>query len=305
MKTITADIIHETDRQEELPGYSEDFPCIISRAELDRYPKGHVPWHWHQPVELFYIDSGELEYHTPEGMACFPAGSGGIVNSGVIHMTRPHPEKGKTVQLLHIFDPFFLADSRDGRMARQYVMPFVNSGVGILAFESGNAAHEEILAQLRSSFLIHEDQKNFEMTLRAVLSAIWLKILEILPAVEENACDAQISERLKRMLSYIHAHYAEAIKIEDVAAAGLTSERDCYRLFRDRLQCSPHAYITGHRLQKACEMLRKTDEPVTSIGLSCSFGSSSHFSRLFAERYGCTPRQYRSNWQDCDKNRRK
>ena len=84
MKTITADIIHETDRQEELPGYSEDYPYIITRAEIDKYPRQYVPWHWHQPVEVFYMESGELEYHTPGGRTLFPAGSGGIVNSGII-----------------------------------------------------------------------------------------------------------------------------------------------------------------------------------------------------------------------------
>ena len=105
IKTVTADIIHEADRQEELPEYSEDFPYIMTRAEIDRFPQSYVPWHWHQAVELFYMESGELEYHTPGGTVCFPVGSGGIVNSGVIHMTRPHLEKGETVQLLHKESP--------------------------------------------------------------------------------------------------------------------------------------------------------------------------------------------------------
>ena len=34
MKFITVDKIHEQDRQEELPDYSEDFPCIISAPKF-------------------------------------------------------------------------------------------------------------------------------------------------------------------------------------------------------------------------------------------------------------------------------
>jgi hypothetical protein len=42
MKIITVGRIHERDRQEELPDYSEDFPCMISRAGIDKYPQGYV-----------------------------------------------------------------------------------------------------------------------------------------------------------------------------------------------------------------------------------------------------------------------
>ena len=181
MKTITADRIHEQDRQEDLPDYSEDFPCIISRAEIDKYPQRYVPWHWHQPVELFYMESGELEYHTPGGVTRFPTGTGGLVNSGIIHMTRPRAEKGETVQLLHIFDPFFLADSPQGRIARLYVLPYLNSNFEILSFSPSIPEQWELLSMLRDSFQIDENQTGFEITLRAALSAIWLKILDIMP----------------------------------------------------------------------------------------------------------------------------
>ncbi|MZX02391.1 AraC family transcriptional regulator, partial [Escherichia coli] len=68
-------------REESLPGFSSDFPYIASRAELDKYPGQFVPWHWHQAVELFFIESGSLEYYTPGGTVFFPSGSGGMVNS--------------------------------------------------------------------------------------------------------------------------------------------------------------------------------------------------------------------------------
>ena len=305
MKTITVDRIHDKDRQEELPDYSEDFPCIISRAEIDKYPQHYVPWHWHQPVELFYMESGELEYHTPGGVTCFPTGTGGIVNSGVIHMTHPHTEKGETVQFLHIFDPFFLADSRQGRIARLYVLPYLNSNIELLSFSPLIPEQRELLSMLRDSFQIDENQKGFEVTLRAALSAIWLKILDIMPETDQkSAVDKNVNECLKRMLNYIHTHFSETIKIAEEAAQGLISERECYRLFQSRIHCSPNAYITGYRLEKACALLRGSEESITVISQNCGFGSSSHFGRLFAERYGCTPSQYRHNWQNHEKNRR-
>ena len=47
--------------------FSADFPYIATRAELDKYTEPFVPWHWHSSVELFYMESGALEYTTPNG----------------------------------------------------------------------------------------------------------------------------------------------------------------------------------------------------------------------------------------------
>ncbi len=71
-----------------------------------------MPWHWHPAIELFYIENGELKYHTPSRTITFSAGSAGMVNSNVLHMTELQTHKEKSIQLLHIFDPKLLAGSR-------------------------------------------------------------------------------------------------------------------------------------------------------------------------------------------------
>ncbi|HIV43286.1 MAG TPA: helix-turn-helix domain-containing protein [Candidatus Faecalibacterium avium] len=74
-------------REERLPGFAPDFPYIASWVEIDRYPGRVVPWHWHSAVEIFYMEKGSLEYSTPQGSVVFPQGSGGFVNSNVLHTT--------------------------------------------------------------------------------------------------------------------------------------------------------------------------------------------------------------------------
>ena len=76
--------------EEKLPYATPDFPYIASRAELDYYREPFVPWHWHNAIELFYIESGKLKYHTPRKTVTFSAGSAGMVNSNVLHMTEIH-----------------------------------------------------------------------------------------------------------------------------------------------------------------------------------------------------------------------
>ena len=87
---ITNDLKFYTgSREEHLPYRDTDFPYLSSRARLDDYSGKMVPWHWHKAVELFYMESGAIRYETPEGIRDFPEGSGGMVNSNVLHMTTP------------------------------------------------------------------------------------------------------------------------------------------------------------------------------------------------------------------------
>lgn len=50
-------------KEEILPYTTSGFPYIASCAELDDYLEPFVPWHWHNAIELFYIESGELKYY--------------------------------------------------------------------------------------------------------------------------------------------------------------------------------------------------------------------------------------------------
>ena len=75
-------------REELFPEYSEKFQCISSYAEFNSHKDKFVPWHWHQELELFYVEKGMIEYYTPNSNIVFHEGSGGLVNGNVLHMTQ-------------------------------------------------------------------------------------------------------------------------------------------------------------------------------------------------------------------------
>ena len=301
MKRITSIEILPGDNREILPGFSEAFPYICSRAEINRYSGSLAPWHWHNVAELFYIESGELEYSTPGRKMIFPAGSAGFVNSGILHMTRPLPGSDETVQLLHLFDPLLISGAQGGRIAEKYVIPLQTCGCEILFIPPEHPLADE----LKRSFLLQEGDRGFELRIRAALSEIWLQLMDLADAHGETGGASQTGDRLKPMMVYVHRNYPRAIRISDLADAGFCSQRECFRLFRDQLHCTPLEYIISYRLQKAGERLRETHEPITCIAQGCGFSTSSHFGKIFASHFGCTPSQYRRFWQDHDKNRHK
>lgn len=305
MKHVHRVEFRNASKEELLPGFAPDFPYIASYVEFDKYKDSTVPWHWHQQVELFFVESGVLVYSTPTGKHVFPAGSGGLINTNVLHMTQPRERQRqaeKTIQFVHLLDADFLAGGKGGRIERKYIAPLLSAAqVEIIALHPDSPARSELLRLLLESFRLSEEDFGYELRLRAALSEIWRRILEqCAPLPAEPKKRGKANEKIKAMMIYIHEHYAEKITIADIAAAAFSSERECYRAFRACLHMTPVEYIVDYRLQSACHMLENSQESVTAIGHSCGLGSSSYFGKVFRARFGCTPLAYRQNWQDRD-----
>ena len=302
MKNIHNIEFYNGTKEELLPGFEKDFPYIASRAELDKYIECYVPWHWHRTVELFYVESGSVEYDTPKGKILFPAGSGGMVNSNVLHMTKAMSQRERNVQLLHIFDVSLLAGEQGSRIEQKYITPVITATqIEIIPLFPGNKEEERILKLLADSFRLSSDEFGYEIKLREALAQIWLMLFELSSSMREKKDGySKSNDKIKLMMIYIHEHYREKISIADLATAAYLSERECYRVFHDCLHMTPVEYITSYRLQVACQMLAKSQETVTVISHECGLGSSSYFGKVFREYAHCSPIEYRKKWQNSD-----
>lgn len=291
-------------KEELLPNFTSAFPYIASYVELDKHAERSTPWHWHKTVELFYIEGGALEYYTPKGKTLFPAGSGGMINSNVLHMTKAASQTEKNIQLIHIFDTSFIAGEQGSQIEKKYVMPIVTaSQIELLALYPDNATQADILKLIRNAFRFTDKKVGYEIELRETLSKIWLMLFDQFHSMLDLDTDRKYSkngERLKLMMVYIHEHFSDKISIAELAATAFLSERECFRLFRNYLHLTPTEYIRSYRLQKACQMLAQGQEPITAVGRACGLGSGSYFSKIFREHANCTPMEYRKSWQDSD-----
>lgn len=302
MQNIQKLEVNENSREEILPGFAPEFPYIATFCELDKYIEPFVPWHWHRTVELFYMKSGCLEYTTPKGKWVFPAGSGGFVNSNVLHTTRLMQSVQSNIQLLHLFEPTLLSGERGSRMESKYIQPLTSAaGVELIPLYPEEPEQAELLRQIRQAFEISEEEWGYEFRLREILTGIWLKLFEMArPAMESSRETGDANEKIKAMMVYIHEHFGESISVDQLAEVVHVSRRVCFRLFRENLHMSPVEYIRSFRLQEACQRLAKGNAPITQIAYDCGLGSASYFGKVFREQFGCSPAQYRRKWHDRD-----
>lgn len=307
MKKINSITYKNENKEELLPDFSPDFPYIASYAELHKFDRGWVPWHWHKEVEFFYMEKGNLEYYTPQGTMVFPAGSGGLVNSNVLHMTKI--QKGiENTAMIHIFDPIFLGGWHGSLLEQKYINPIIHSPqIEIIGLYPNHPEEEAVLKLLQESFALSSSVFAYEMKLRSMLSELWCMLLQTSePLLKKKGYSGKSNDKIKRMMEYIQEHYTEKMTIAEIAEAAYISERECFRTFQQTLHMTPVEYMKSYRIQKACSMLAETKESLTHIGEVCGLGSSSYFGKVFHAYMGCTPKEYReSKWQDRDINRQK
>jgi transcriptional regulator GlxA family with amidase domain len=93
----------------------------------------------------------------------------------------------------------------------------------------------------------------------------------------------------------IDRRYAEPLDTARLARTALTSEFHFIRSFRRAFGETPRQYLRRRRIERAQELLRLTDEPVSDICLAVGFQSLGSFSDAFRRIAGESPSEYRDH----------
>ena len=109
----------------------------------------------------------------------------------------------------------------------------------------------------------------------------------------EQMMEGRAAGIVLKVIDYVDEHFREEIRISDMATACFVSETHLRRVFRDHVRMGVLEYINLVRIHKACEQMRRTDEPVASIAYGCGFTSLTTFNRNFREFIHMTPGEWR------------
>ena len=145
-------------------------------------------------------------------------------------------------------------------------------------------------------FEISKRMENAEITLGAQMTLIthWL----IRSIIGENYDMRSISSHyaVARAQHYIEQHFNKAITVKQLAELGNMSTSNFNRIFKKELHMTPFEYLIEARIEKAKNLLRRQNLPITEIAMRCGFGSSAHFSSKFSEIVGVTPSEYKKGY---------
>ena len=101
------------------------------------------------------------------------------------------------------------------------------------------------------------------------------------------------SRSLEPLLSHIRHHLAEPLTIHDLAAIACRSRSGFHQYFKTVLGKSPKDYIRDLRIRKAQVLLAGSDLSIAEIGQQIGYPDPFHFSRVFKDVCGLSPKRFR------------
>ena len=96
-----------------------------------------------------------------------------------------------------------------------------------------------------------------------------------------------------KVSNYIQKHLSEPIKVEDIAKELFIGRSRLSTNFKNETGINISDYITQIKIDEAKRLLRYSNQTFLSISLYLGFSSQSHFSKVFKEKTGTTPFEYR------------
>lgn len=290
MKEPTCSLSTNSAQKELQPHGTSEFPCAAYASTLGNLPADAVPWHWHEEIEVIFLQTGTMKLQIPGKEYYFHAGSLVILNANLLHYIIGHPHC--QIQSL-VFSPFLITGNSSTIFYKKYLHPLLSC----TQFTFLHDTKPEHCRAFQNAFSAFEQQAfAFEFTVREQLTALLLSCFQTLEpqlyAVQPSKSTDTL--RIEKMLEFIQSHYQEPIHLNEISQAANLGERECLRCFHRTIQESPIQYLLKYRLmQSASMLLAEPAASIADIALACGFDHPSYYAKQFRRFYQCSPKDYR------------
>ncbi len=130
-------------------------------------------------------------------------------------------------------------------------------------------------------------------TENAVSLNIYKLFLELLNPLSAGSGETKNEDNIELAKSYIFEHLSENITVKKLSAAARMSASHFSRVFKQQTGFSPYDYVLTARLNRAKELLQKTDFSVLQIAEETGFNSEANFVYFFTTNAGVSPLKFR------------
>ncbi len=106
---------------------------------------------------------------------------------------------------------------------------------------------------------------------------------------EKRYVNGLTNKKLSLVLDLIESDLSQDLSLKVLAGTVGLSEYHFLRMFKQSTGYTPHQYVISQRIERAKELLKKSDMSITEIAYLLGFSSSAHFSHHFRRKTGYRP----------------
>jgi len=267
-----------------------------------------VPLHWHEEMEFVYIKKGTgiVSVDFIPYQVC--AGDIVTVCPGQLHSLEQLG--GYSMEYENIIFSFRLLGSRQSDICReQYFDPIACRQITLPALLTPHTdGYAEISAcldtidQIRQSF-----PDGYELFIKGKLFELFY-YLYVHPArvrlsgsasVDASASAAQAArqqkamDKIRQILKYMEQHYPEKLSIKEMAEACGFSQSHFMKFFKTTIGMPFTVFLNDYRLTMASRLLLSSEDTILTVAADTGFENLSYFNRMFKQKFGITPREFR------------
>lgn len=294
MNIIQYENYQEKRNPDESPFPYLTYPCSIP---LD-FPL--VPLHWHDEMEFVYIKKGRGMVSVDFTPLTVSAGDIVLICPGQLHtIEQLHQE---SMEYENIIFPLTLLGSRQPDACwEQYMTPISRRQVSLpTLIRSTQPYYRDIAScidridEIRRTF-----PDGYELIIKGKLFELFFHLYSHNAITANTTSDSSSGvrqrslDKTRQILKIVEQHYSEKISIKEMAEACGFSQSHFMKFFKSTIGMPFTAYLNDYRLTMASRLLLSSEDSILTIAGDTGFDNLSYFNRIFKQRFGMTPREFR------------
>lgn len=251
--------------------------------------------HFHNYMEIGYCYWGNGKLTIEESTVSYKGGIITIIPENIPHETKSLNEGICKWEYLFIdIDNFIRKEMQFHRLIPEEVVKRINNQGYVIQWNQ----NKNLTALIRSIMEEYREKKPYYK--QAVKGYLRAFVAELLRLNEDMSSSLTLEEKrlnsyIERSVNYIAEHFAEEIKMSDVAGECGLSESHFRRIFEESMSMKPLDYLNMIRIDKACELMQTTDYAMEEVGFRVGYQTPSTFNRNFKKLTSKTPYQWKKD----------
>lgn len=264
-------------------------------STLSHYEGGRFECHFHPETEITLIAEGEMYYQANDKVFLLHAGDAIFVNSNVMHAGWRNGESDCRYYPMN-FATVLVSGHENSRIEEQYVEPVLRDNLIPYAVFCDQNPEDRPFLDLICAYrnVMWEREEGYELLAKSLLCRFWFLLYKRARA-EGSGCPDRGVSAVKEAITYMEAHYAERLTLEQIAAVCRFSRSEFCRIFRRYTGRTPFEYLQHLRVRRSLKLLSDPSLSVTEIAERTGFAGASYFAEIFRRYMRISPLQYRKN----------
>lgn len=263
-------------------------------------PHFNTPFHFHPECELVYVVNGNGKRIIGDNVERFGPGDLIFLGPNIPHVwfSDPNPdnEPNFSTAIVVYFSKHIFSSEYHQLEETQALRDLFSKAERGLKIKGDT---HEYLAGLITKMPASTGLKKIVLLLQLLECLAYSKETEALASISyKNSYDTKDNHKIDEVFLYLNKNFMEDISMPEMANLCHMTPQSFCRFFKTRTKSTFVDFLNDIRISHARKLLMESDEQtIAEVAYLCGYKNLSNFNKLFKNKTGLTPKEYKKNLQ--------